>query len=66
MALVPQLKVQPDRSVYFAWAYDREVGCLTDCILPQSVKSKGVKNDVCLIGEITSNEVIVADKRICV
>ncbi|AYU76171.1 Peptidase dimerisation domain containing protein [Leishmania donovani] len=65
MALVPQVKAQLDRPVYFAWAYGKEVGCLKDCFLPQSVKSKGAKNDDWLVGDLTSNEMIVAHKLIC-
>ncbi|CAG9568936.1 conserved hypothetical protein [Leishmania major strain Friedlin] len=65
MTLAPELKVQPNRPVNFAWAYDKEVGFLKDCFLLWSVKSKGVKNDGCLVGELTSNEAIVAYKLNC-
>ncbi|KAK7194452.1 Peptidase family M20/M25/M40/Peptidase dimerization domain containing protein [Novymonas esmeraldas] len=67
MALVPQLIQMPrDRPVYLAWTYDEEVGCLGGRALTQYIKGKGIKPDGCLVGEPTSNKVIVAHKGICV
>jgi acetylornithine deacetylase len=67
MSLVPQLLKMPrDRPVYLAWTYDEEVGCLGGRALTHYLKSKQIKPDGCLVGEPTSNKVIVAHKGICV
>ncbi|KAL7703024.1 acetylornithine deacetylase [Lotmaria passim] len=67
MSLVPQLLKMPrDRPVYLAWTYDEEVGCLGGRALTQYLKARQIKPDGCLVGEPTSNKVIVAHKGICV
>ncbi|KPI83406.1 acetylornithine deacetylase putative metallo- peptidase Clan MH Family M18 [Leptomonas seymouri] len=67
MSLVPQLLKMPrNRPVYLAWTYDEEVGCLGGRALTQYLKSRKIKPDGCLVGEPTSNKVIVAHKGICV
>lgn len=67
MSLVPDfLRMPLSRPVYFAWTYDEEVGCLGGRVLTQFIKSRKIKPDGCLVGEPTSNKVVVAHKGICV
>lgn len=66
MSLVPAfLKMPRTRPVHLAWTYDEEVGCLGGHELTQFIKQQGIKADGCVVGEPTSNKVIVAHKGIC-
>lgn len=67
MSLIPAfLKLPRSRPVYFAWTYDEEVGCLGGRELTQYIKEQGIRVDGCVVGEPTSNKIIIAHKGICV
>lgn len=67
MALVPGwLQQPPPKPVHLAWTYDEEVGCLGGRVLTKFIKERGVQADGCIVGEPTSNKIVVAHKGISV
>lgn len=67
MSMIPEfIKMTRSNPIHFAWTYDEEVGCLGALQLTAQLKEKGIKADGCLVGEPTSNRVVVASKGICV
>ena len=51
-----------DRPVHFAFTYDEEVGCIGGQALVESLKDKGIRPDIALIGEPTSMRIIEGHK----
>nr|AGT02768.1 acetylornithine deacetylase [Angomonas desouzai] len=65
MHLVPTLKkIAKRKPVYLAWTFDEEVGCLGGRVLTNYIRSSGIVADGCIIGEPTSNQIVVAHKGI--
>ncbi|AAZ12958.1 acetylornithine deacetylase, putative [Trypanosoma brucei brucei TREU927] len=67
MSLVPELlQMKRRKPIHLAWTYDEEVGCIGGQVLTQFLREQGVKAYGCIVGEPTSNQVVVAHKGIAV
>jgi len=51
-----------DRPIHFAFTYDEEVGCLGGQALVESLKQRGIRPGVAIIGEPTSMRIIEGHK----
>nr|CCC91967.1 putative acetylornithine deacetylase [Trypanosoma congolense IL3000] len=60
------LQVRREKPIHFAWTYDEEVGCIGGQVLTTFLREKGIKVDGCIVGEPTSNKIVVAHKGIAV
>jgi acetylornithine deacetylase len=66
VALAPQLARQVrERPLHFAFTYEEEVGCIGAQALADSLRAKGVKPAVAIIGEPTSMRIIEGHKGCC-
>lgn len=54
-----------DRPLHFAFTYDEEVGCFGARALVDSLKQKGIRPGVAIIGEPTSMRIIEGHKGCC-
>jgi acetylornithine deacetylase len=54
-----------DRPIHFAFTYDEEVGCFGAQALVESLKAKGIRPGVAIIGEPTSMRIIEGHKGCC-
>lgn len=63
VAMAPEFASRvKDRPVHFAFTYDEEVGCFGAQALIESLKTKGIRPGVALIGEPTSMRIIEGHK----
>ncbi|CAD2222178.1 Peptidase family M20/M25/M40/Peptidase dimerisation domain containing protein, putative [Angomonas deanei] len=58
------VKMAKRKPIHFAWTYDEEIGCLGGRVLTAFLKANKVTADGCIIGEPTSNKIVVAHKGI--
>ncbi|WP_322866860.1 acetylornithine deacetylase [Aquicoccus sp. G2-2] len=66
VALAPTLATQVrNRPLHFAFTYEEEVGCIGAQALADSLRAKGVKPAVAIIGEPTSMGIIEGHKGCC-
>lgn len=65
LALVPELqKSKLPRPVHFAFSYDEEVGCIGARLLIEDMQKAGIKPHMCIVGEPTDMNKVVAHKGI--
>ncbi|RNE97496.1 glutamamyl carboxypeptidase, partial [Trypanosoma conorhini] len=65
MSLTPELlKMKRAKPIHFAWTYDEELGCLGGEVLTKFLRDHNIKADGCIVGEPTSNQLVVAHKGI--
>ncbi len=63
LALLPYLHQQRlKRPVHFAFSFDEEVGCLGAPLLIKDLQDAGIQPEVCIVGEPTSMQPIIAHK----
>jgi acetylornithine deacetylase len=63
LAVVPELVAQPrTKPVHIAFSYDEEVGCTGVRELIDDLKERGFAADMCLVGEPTGMELVIAHK----
>lgn len=63
LALVPEFAAAPRRRpVHIAFSYDEEVGCTGVLDLIADLKDRGFAADLCLVGEPTGMELVIAHK----
>ncbi|KEG13346.1 glutamamyl carboxypeptidase [Trypanosoma grayi] len=63
MSLTPEfLAMKRAKPIHFAWSYDEEVGCLGGKVLTEFLHDNNIKADGCIVGEPTSNTVVIAHK----
>lgn len=65
LAYIPKIiKAHLSIPVHIALSYDEEVGCLGIPSMIQDCKSKGIKPDLCFVGEPTSMLPVIAHKSV--
>lgn len=66
VAMAPRFaEVVRDRPLHFAFTYDEEVGCFGAQALVESLRAKGIRPGVAIIGEPTSMRIIEGHKGCC-
>lgn len=65
LAMVPTLqKMQLSHPIHFAFSYDEEVGCRGAPVMIADLERAGIKPQVCIVGEPTMMQAVVAHKGI--
>ncbi|ORC85151.1 glutamamyl carboxypeptidase [Trypanosoma theileri] len=63
MSLTPELlKMKRAKPIHFAWTYDEEIGCIGGKVLAEFLRDNNIKADGCIVGEPTSNNIVIAHK----